>query len=53
MSRYVIDHRGEAERSDRRPTFANENLENRAGQMTDSFAVLRRLQILPGRARTT
>jgi hypothetical protein len=26
MSRYVIDHRGEAERSDRRPTFAEGNV---------------------------
>jgi len=52
MSRYVIDHRGEAERSDRRPTFANENLEKRAGQMTESFAGLRKLHLMPGRART-
>jgi hypothetical protein len=51
MSRYVIDHRGEAERSDRRPPFADENLEKRAGQMTESFAGLRKLQLLPGRAR--
>jgi hypothetical protein len=52
MSRYVIDHRGEAERSDRRPAFANESFEKRAGQMTESFAGLRKLQLLPGRART-
>ena len=52
MSRYVIDHRGEAERSDRRPTFTNENFETRAGQMTESFAGLRKLRLMPGRART-
>jgi transcriptional regulator with AAA-type ATPase domain len=52
MSRYVIDHRGEAERSDRRPTFADENFEKKAGQMTESFAALRKLQLMPGRARS-
>jgi hypothetical protein len=52
MSRYVIDHRGEAERSDRRPTFAEETFEKRAGQMTESFAVLRKLQLRPGKGRT-
>ena len=52
MSRYVIDHRGEAERSDRRPTFAEETFEKRAGQMTESFAVLRKLQLRPGKSRT-
>ena len=31
MSRYVIDHRGEAERSDRRPMFANESFEKKSG----------------------
>jgi len=52
MSRYVIDHRGEAERSDRRPTFAEEAFEKRAGQMTESFAMLRKLQLMPGKGRT-
>ena len=52
MSRYVIDHRGEAERSDRRPAFANEDFEKKAGQMTESFAALRKLQIMPGRGRS-
>lgn len=52
MSRYVIDHRGEAERSDRRPTFANESFERKAGQMTESFGILRKLQLMPGRARS-
>ena len=52
MSRYVIDHRGEAERSDRRPTFAEETFEKRAGQMTESFALLRKLQLMPGKGRT-
>jgi hypothetical protein len=52
MSRYVIDHRGEAERSDRRPVFADEKLETRAGQMTESFAGLKKLELMPGRART-
>jgi len=52
MSRYVIDHRGEAERSDRRPVFANESFEKKAGQMTESFAGLRKLSLMPGRGRS-
>ena len=51
MSRYVIDHRGEAERSDRRAAFANEAFEKRVGQTTESFAILRKLHLLPGRSR--
>jgi len=52
MSRYVIDHRGEAERSDRRPAFAELTFERRAGQTTESSAALRKLHIVPGRARS-
>jgi hypothetical protein len=51
MSRFVIDHRGEAERSDRRPAFADERFERRAGQATESLAGLRKLQLIPGRGR--
>jgi hypothetical protein len=51
MSRYVIDHKGEAERSDRRADFRNPELEKRVGQPTDSLPLLRRLQLIPGRAR--
>jgi hypothetical protein len=51
MSRYVIDHKGEAERSDRRADFRNAEFEQRVGQPTASLPVLRRLQLLPGRAR--
>ncbi len=51
VSRYVIDHRGEAVRSDRRSAFSNPDFENRVGQMTESFSVLRKLDLLSGRAR--
>ena len=51
MSRYVIDHRGEAERSDRRAPFSNNAFEQRVGQLTESFALLRKLQLSPGLAR--
>jgi len=51
MSRYVIDHRGEAVRSDRRSAFSNAEFENRVGQTTESFATLRKLDLLPGRSR--
>jgi len=51
MSRYVIDHKGEAERSDRRAAFANDDFEKRVGQTTESFPILRKLHLLPGRAR--
>jgi ABC-type branched-subunit amino acid transport system substrate-binding protein len=51
MSRYVIDHRGEAERSDRRAPFSDETFERRVGQLTESFSVLRKLPLAPGLAR--
>jgi transcriptional regulator with AAA-type ATPase domain len=51
MSRYVIDHKGEAERSDRRAAFANDAFEKRVGVTTESFAILRKLPLLPGRSR--
>jgi hypothetical protein len=52
MSRYVIDHRGEAERSDRRAPFSNDGFEQRVGQATGSFPSLRKLQLTPGVMRT-
>ena len=51
MSRYVIDHRGEAERSDRRAPFSDDTFERRVGQLTESFSVLRKLPLAPGLAR--
>lgn len=51
MSRYVLDHKGGAERSDRRADFANPDFEQRVGQPTESLATLKKLQLLPGRAR--
>ncbi|HEX4997292.1 MAG TPA: sigma 54-interacting transcriptional regulator [Terriglobia bacterium] len=53
MSRYVIDHKGEAERSDRRADFQNTEFEKKVGQPTDSLPQLRRLQLLPGKSRVS